>query len=70
MNYENYVIETEEGRPMAGLFTSITSFQKAQEYGKSMIFTAQLPEVRGVNIFGVTEDGNKEFLEGMRKNEV
>jgi hypothetical protein len=55
---------------MAGLFTPITSFQKAQEYGKSMIFTAQLPEVRGVNIFGVTEDGKKEFLEGMRKNEV
>jgi hypothetical protein len=67
MNYENYVIKTVEGRAMAGMFTPITSFEKAQDYAKSMVFTAQLPEVRDVNIFGVTTEGELEFVLGVGK---
>lgn len=47
----NYVVKTLEGKPMAGLFTPINSIDIAREYARSMIFTAQLPEIQSMEIY-------------------
>lgn len=56
---ENYLVRTVEGRPMAGFFTPITSFETAKRYAREMVFTAQLPEVQEAIVTGVNAEGGE-----------
>ena len=55
-----YVVKTLEGKPMAGAYAPITSIETAREYARSMIFTAQLPEIQSMEIYAV--EGETETL--------
>lgn len=51
-----YVVKTLDGKVMSGAYTPIVDIKQAVEYAKGMIFTAQLPDIRAMEIFSV-EDG-------------
>ena len=55
----NYVVRTAEGCPMAGFFAPITNFEKAKEYARGLVFTAQLPEITEALVFGINEEGEE-----------
>lgn len=55
-----YVVKTLDGKVMAGGYSPIVSLEQAQSYARSMVFTAQLPEIQTVVIYAV--DGETETL--------